>query len=66
MKKLESFKAKNLTDDSMRRILGGRGTTYTTPSGGKGGNDDAVGGVTTFTSGDSAGQVGNGDVRTSR
>lgn len=66
MKKLQNFKAQNLTEDQMRKVVGGaRDTTYSTVGGGSG-TDTADNGVTTFTSGDSNGETAKGDTRTSR
>jgi hypothetical protein len=62
MKKLQNFKANNLTEDQMRKIIGGAKTTYTDNKGGSG-SDEASGGATKFDNGDSS---PNGDVNTSK
>jgi hypothetical protein len=53
MKKLQNFKAINLTEDQMRKVSGGGTTSYT---GNGSGGDVGSGGRTTFTSGPAQGQ----------
>ena len=54
MKKLQNFKATNLTEDQMRKVAGGGKTTYSGLDGG--GSDTGGGGRTHFDSGPASGQ----------
>ena len=63
MKKLQNFKANNLTEDQMRKVIGGKVTSY---SGNGSGSDTASGGETHFDSGPAAGSPDTKDPNTGR